>query len=109
MLFTLTLLLIPRFITHKTSSGEEINKTLDFSCFDSFLLFKNFFNLIGDFFPNGTILSQSRVAGTVVAKYATLTITVSKEPVVVPEEDNETTDDSDNTNSTQENTEGNIQ
>lgn len=54
-------------------------------------------------YPNGTILSQSRVAGTVVAKYATLTITVSKEPVVVPEEE------TDNTNSTQENTEGNIQ
>ena len=36
-------------------------------------------------YQGGTVLSQSRTAGTTVAKYATLTITISKEPVLVPQ------------------------
>lgn len=36
-------------------------------------------------YPEGTVISQSRAAKTTVAKYATLTVNLSKEPVKTPE------------------------
>ena len=35
-------------------------------------------------YPSGTVKAQSRAAGTVVAKYATLTVTITKEPIQEP-------------------------
>ncbi len=54
-------------------------------------------------YPEGTVISQSRTAKTTVAKYATLTVTLSKEPVKTPEtkpSDTTTDNTADNTQDT---------
>ena len=54
-------------------------------------------------YPEGTVISQSRAAKTTVAKYATLIVTLSKEPVKTPEtkpSDTTTDNTTDNTQDT---------
>ena len=54
-------------------------------------------------YPEGTVISQSRAAKTTVAKYATLTVTLSKETVKTPEtkpSDTTTDNTADNTQDT---------
>ena len=54
-------------------------------------------------YPEGTVISQSRAAKTTVAKYSTLTVTLSKEPVKTPEtkpSDTTTDNTTDNTQDT---------